>query len=179
MRRGMAMTALAAGAVLAALSSGAASGAKPAPKPAPKPAATAKKASPAPYYASISAAKARMRTGPGRNFPATWLYVRPDLPVRVVDSFKEWRKVEDPDGAHGWVLGVMIGKARTAIVRGAAPVALRDRPMGGRIEWRAAPGVVGRVSACRNGWCRLDVKGQAGFVEVANLWGVEPDETLP
>lgn len=139
----------------------------------------ARKAPPAPFYASISAAKARMRTGPGRNFPATWLYVRPDLPVRVVDSFKEWRKVEDPDGAQGWMLGALISKARTAIVRGAEPVALRDRPMGARIEWRAAPGVVGRISQCAGGWCKLDVHGQMGFVEAGSLWGIEAGETLP
>ena len=44
---------------------------------------------------------------------------------------------------------------------------------------RAAPGVVGRISECNGGWCRLDVKGQAGFVPVGAIWGVEPGETLP
>jgi SH3-like domain-containing protein len=39
--------------------------------------------------------------------------------------------------------------------------------------------VVGRLSECGGGWCRLDVKGQAGFVEVADLWGVEGGERLP
>lgn len=37
-----------------------------------------------PYYASISAGKARMRTGPGRNYPSSWLYVRADLPIKVI-----------------------------------------------------------------------------------------------
>ena len=44
---------------------------------------------------------------------------------------------------------------------------------------RAAPGVVGRLSECDGGWCRFDVKGQAGYVEVAGLWGVEAGERLP
>ena len=56
-------------AVFAALVAG--DGAAQAGKDKPKP----------PYFASIGAGKARMRSGPGRSYPATWLYVRRDLPV--------------------------------------------------------------------------------------------------
>lgn len=132
-----------------------------------------------PFLGSIAASRARMRTGPGRNFPASWIYVRADLPVRVLEAFKEWRRVEDPDGTQGWMLNALISTRRTAIVRGTEPAELRDRPGGPTIVWRAQPGVVGRVSRCGNGWCRFDVKGQAGFVQTDRLWGVEPDERLP
>lgn len=133
-----------------------------------------------PYWASIRAGQARMRTGPARTYPASWLYRRVDLPVRVVQSFKEWRKVEDPDGTQGWMQANLLSATRTALVRGTVPVMMLDRPVaGGRVLWRAAPRVVGRVSACGNGWCRLDVKGQAGFVELTSLWGVEVGEALP
>ncbi|WP_447412556.1 SH3 domain-containing protein, partial [Clostridium perfringens] len=71
-----------------------------------------------PFFGSIAAGRARMRTGPGRTYPANWLYQRADLPVRVVAVFKEWRKVEDPDGAQGWILAALISERRTAIVRG-------------------------------------------------------------
>lgn len=146
--------------------------------------ATAADAAPAPqgfpYYASISAGRARMRTGPARTYPANWLYQRADLPVRVVAAFKEWRKIEDPDGSQGWMQSNMVSNVRTAMVRGAQPASMLDRPApGATVLWRAAPGVVGRISHCGYGWCRLDVRGQAGFVEVASLWGVEPGETLP
>lgn len=135
---------------------------------------------PLPYYASISAARARMRTGPARTYPASWLYQRPDLPVRVIAVFKEWRRVEDPDGTQGWMQANLLSATRTAVVRGPQPVAMLERPVpGAHLMWRAAPGVVGRLSQCGNGWCRLDVKGQAAFVEVGGLWGVESGETLP
>lgn len=132
-----------------------------------------------PYFASISPARARMRTGPGRAFPASWLYVRGDLPVRVLSVFKEWRRIEDPDGTQGWMLATLISSTRTAIVDGTEPAEMRDRPGGPRILWRAQAGVVGRVSQCSNGWCRLDVKGQAGFVQTDRLWGVDAGEALP
>lgn len=132
-----------------------------------------------PYYASISAGKARMRTGPGRNYPANWLYQRSGLPVKIVDVYKEWRKVEDPGGTQGWMLNNLLTETRTAYVVDVV-VALRDSPTAtGRIQWRAAPGVVGRISRCSGGWCWFDVHGRAGFVETSHLWGLDPGEDVP
>ena len=131
-----------------------------------------------PYWASISAGKARMRTGPGRNYPANWLYQRAGLPVKVIDVYKEWRKVEDPGGTQGWMQGNLLSGARTGFVVDAVAV-MRERPdAGARMLWRAAPGVVGRVSRCARGWCWFDVQGRAGFVETSSLYGVDPGEDL-
>jgi SH3-like domain-containing protein len=132
-----------------------------------------------PYFASISASKARMRTGPGRNYPASWLYQRADLPVKVVEVYNDWRKVEDPDGTQGWMLVALLSATRTAMVVGSV-VEMRDTPrFGGRVNWRAAPGVVGRVSKCQRGWCWFDVRGRAGYVEQNRIWGTDPGEELP
>ena len=74
-----------------------------------------------PYWASISAGRAMMRTGPGRTYPATWLYVRADLPIRVVEVYQNWRKIEDPDGTRGWMMVQLLSDTRTALVRGDSP----------------------------------------------------------
>lgn len=132
-----------------------------------------------PYYASISAGKARMRTGPGRNYPANWFYQRADLPVRVVDVYQDWRKIEDPDGTQGWMLASLLSRTRTAMVRETV-TELHDAPrITARVNWRAAPGVVGRISKCNGGWCWLDIRGRGGFIEQSKLWGVDPNEELP
>ncbi len=132
-----------------------------------------------PYYGSIGATLARMRTGPARAYPASWTYRRQDLPVKVVAAFKEWRKVQDPDGTEGWMLAVLLRNTRTAIVRSSDPLPMRAAPdEGAKTLWRAAPGVVGRISECNGAWCRFDVKGQAGFVPVGSIWGVDPGEVL-
>src|SRR3546814_3790582 len=89
-----------------------------------------------------------MRTGPARTYPATWLYVRADLPIKVVAVYRDWRKVEDPDGTQGWMLVNLLSSQRTAIVRDAI-AELRAAPdAGAAVNWRAEPGVVGRISKC-------------------------------
>ncbi|HET9427298.1 MAG TPA: SH3 domain-containing protein [Allosphingosinicella sp.] len=132
-----------------------------------------------PYWASISAGRAMMRTGPGRNFPATWLYVRPDLPIQVIEVYQTWRKIRDPGGTTGWMMVQLLSDTRTAIVLGDAPRPLHENPDAATpIRFRAEPGVVGRISRCADGWCFFDVRGRKGYIRADQIWGVGPGETV-
>lgn len=132
-----------------------------------------------PYWASISAGEARMRTGPSLTYPATWLYKRRDLPIRVLEIYPSWRKVQEPDGTVGWMLQGLLSDARTAIVLPGAARTMHVEPSEtAAAAYRIAPGAIGGVSKCGNGWCRMDVKGRAGFIRTSDLWGVDPDEAL-
>jgi SH3-like domain-containing protein len=134
---------------------------------------------PTPYWASISAGKAMMRTGPGRNYPATWLYVRADLPIRVVATFPNWRKVSDPDGTTGWMLQRLLSDRRTALVTGNSPRPLHQDPSeDSKVRYLAQPGVVGRLSKCAAGWCLLQVGDRQGYIRADHFWGLDPGGTL-
>lgn len=142
-------------------------------------AATAQPPRATPYWASIASGEAMMRRGPGRNYPAEWLYVRRDLPIRVVEVYQEWRKIEDPDGTQGWMLVSLLSDTRTAIVRGSEPRPLHERAdAASPVRFRAQPGVVGRISRCGGGWCRLAVGSRAGFIRADQIWGIGPGESL-
>lgn len=132
-----------------------------------------------PYWASIASGRAMMRTGPGQNYPGTWLYVRPDLPIRVIEVYHDWRKVSDPEGTTGWMLVRLLSDQRTAIVRPGEPRPLREAPdQASPVRFRAAPNVVGRVSRCAGGWCLFDVHGRSGYIPVDQIWGVDSGETI-
>lgn len=132
-----------------------------------------------PYWASISAGKAMMRTGPGQNYPATWLYVRADLPIRVVETYPNWRKISDRDGTTGWMLQRLLSDRRTALVTGDSARPLhRDPAEDSGVRYLAQPGVVGRLSKCADGWCLLEVGGRQGYIRQDHIWGLEPGETL-
>jgi len=132
-----------------------------------------------PYWASIASGRAMMRSGPGQNYPGQWLYVRPDLPIRVLEIYQSWRKVEDPDGTTGWMLVSLLSGTRTALVRGAEPAPMHEGADGSSaVAFRAAPGVVGRISRCAAGWCRFEVGGRTGYIRTDRLWGVGRDEAV-
>jgi SH3-like domain-containing protein len=126
-----------------------------------------------PYWGAISAGKARMRTGPGQQFPASWLYQRSGLPVKILGTYGNWRKIEDPDGTQGWMQANLLTADRTGLVKGEVR-SLREKPdSSARVLWKAEPGVIGRLSDCARGWCKFDVLGRMGYIEIANIWGAD------
>lgn len=142
-------------------------------------AADAERSRQPPYMASIASGRAMMRTGPGQNYPGTWLYVRADLPIRVVEIYRNWRKIEDPGGTRGWMMVSLLSDQRTGIVLAGEPRPLHEAPdPASPVRFRAEPGVVGRVSRCAGGWCHFDVRGRAGYIRTDQIWGVEPGETI-
>jgi SH3-like domain-containing protein len=131
-----------------------------------------------PYWASISAGKAMMRTGPERTYPATWLYQRRDLPVQVLQVMGSWRRIREQDGTTGWMLATLLSARRTGIVTGGVQ-SIRDEPSpGARLLWRVEPGVIGRVQTCDGRWCHIQVGDHVGYIEQSGLWGVEPGEVI-
>jgi len=132
-----------------------------------------------PYWASIASGEAMMRTGPGRNYPGVWLYKRRDLPVRVLQIYPNWRKIEDPDGEKGWMLVTLLSDRRTAIVKPGAVRDIRVKPDGASaVRYRVEAGVVGRIEECSGAWCRIEIGKRKGFIARDALFGIEPKETI-
>ena len=124
-----------------------------------------------PYWASINVDEARMRKGPSPDVPVVWEYRRKDLPVKVVARFETWRKIEDPDGTQGWMAARLLSRTRTAIVIGEVRPMREDASASAAVAYRAEPGVVGRITDCKNGWCLFDVKGRKGWIQTDHIWG--------
>lgn len=132
-----------------------------------------------PYWASIATGDALLRTGPERTYPATWRYRRRDLPVQVVQVYGNWRRIREQDGTEGWMLATLLSAKRTAVVTGNGPAPMHADPSSGSgLNWRAEPGVVGKISECESGWCLFDAGGKKGYIEVSRIWGVGPGEVV-
>jgi SH3-like domain-containing protein len=134
---------------------------------------------PVPYWASIAAGQALMRTGPDRTYPALWLYKRRDLPVRVLQVVGPWRRVQEQDGSSGWMLATLLAARRTAVVVGRYRPIVSEPSSDGRLLWQAEPGVIGRISKCDGQYCRIQIGEKIGYIEQSGLWGVDPNERIP
>ena len=143
------------------------------------PAAEAQKERKTPYWASISASEALMRSGPGKNYPAKWLYKRADLPIKVMEVYPSWRKIQDPDGETGWMLVNLLSDTRTALVSGTERRPMHEAPDStSRVRYLAEPGVVGRLLKCASNWCDFEVRGRRGYISTDHIWGVDPGESF-
>jgi len=131
-----------------------------------------------PRFASLRSDDVNLRVGPGENYPIEWVYKRKDMPVEIIEQFQNWRKIQDWQGANGWVLDRMITGKRAVIVAGATRPLYRRPDPASQIAARAEPGVIARLVECQGPWCRIETGGYSGWVQRSEVWGVLPDETL-
>lgn len=130
---------------------------------------------PLPRYVSLKAAEGNVRRGPSLHHRIDWVFKRRAMPLRITAEHEHWRRVEDRDGAGGWMHYALLSGARTVIVEADLP--LRSRPDAeSPVTVRAEAGVVARLGKCTPDWCRLRAAGHRGWAPKTALWGVAPDE---
>ena len=127
-------------------------------------------------FVSLKAERANLRVGPGRRYPIEWVYTRPGLPLLVIAHFDQWRWVRDHEGTKGWMHKSLLSTRRTVIVMNGVQT-MRERPLSGSpAVLRAEAGVVADLLGCEDGWCRIALAGEEGWMPESALWGVKPPE---
>jgi len=131
---------------------------------------------PLPRFVSLKASEGNVRRGPSLTHRIDWVFKRRDMPLQVTAEHGHWRRVQDRDGAGGWVHYALLSGVRTVLVEtDLLPVHTRPddaAPLAARFEL----GVVARLGDCSPDWCRISAGGYRGWARKAHLWGVFPDE---
>lgn len=133
---------------------------------------------PLPRFVSLKTSEGNARRGPGLTHRIDWVFTRPDMPLRITAEHENWRRVEDAEGAGGWVHYALLSGVRTVLIT--APIAdFHANPDNdSMVVLRAEDGVVAHVLECTPEWCRLSIDGQKGWVRKVAFWGVDPDEII-
>lgn len=131
---------------------------------------------PLPRYVSLKGNEGNARRGPSLSHRIDWVFRHAGMPLRVTAEFGHWRRVEDRDGAGGWVHYALLSGVRTALVS-EDMLELRMRPNADSdVVARAEAGAILRLGECNPGWCRVSGGGQRGWVPKSAIWGVDQDE---
>ena len=137
---------------------------------------------PLPRFASLSAGKVYVRTGPGKNYPVRWEYSKRGLPVEIILEFDHWRKIKDSQGEGGWVHRALLsGKRNALILKGGDNNIIplyRTADADSAMVARAQSGAIVGISTCEIAWCEVSGAGYSGYLEKKFLWGVYPNEEI-
>lgn len=133
---------------------------------------------PLPRYVTLKSNEGNVRRGPGLAHRIDWVFKRAGMPLKITAEFENWRRVEDAEGAGGWIHYSLLSGTRSVLVTQdmaefhAAPQT--DAP----VVAQAERGVVARLLECRALWCRISAEGERGWVAKTAIWGVEPGEII-
>ena len=139
---------------------------------------------PLPRFVSLKSGRVNARVGPGLNYAVEWLYMKPGLPMEIIQEFDTWRRVRDSDGSEGWINQSLLSGKRTGIAapwqRGKdASIKLLSSPSNdaGAVA-TLEPGVIGTIRACNGDWCEMTFEGHTGWLGQSLVWGAYPGETI-
>lgn len=133
---------------------------------------------PLPRFVSLKGDEGNARRGPGLTHRIDWVFTRPGMPLMITAEHDNWRRVEDRDGAGGWVHYSLLSGVRSVIVT-LDMAEFRDQPdAAAQVVAQAEMGVIGRILECDADWCRISADGEKGWVAKASLWGVESGEIV-
>jgi SH3-like domain-containing protein len=128
-----------------------------------------------PRWVSLKRGEVLGRKGPGKDYPALWVYRVRGLPVQVVAETEDWRRICDPDGGATWVHRSMVDGRRMVMSLAPSPTPLRREakdgaPVNGLLNGRA----LAALARCEGGWCKVSAAGVGGWLPADRLWGLAP-----
>ncbi|MBO6885327.1 MAG: aspartyl-trna synthetase [Marivita sp.] len=133
---------------------------------------------PLPRFVSMKASEGNVRRGPSLSHRIDWVYKRRNMPLQITAEHEHWRRVQDRDGAGGWVHYSLLSGVRTAIVE-VDLLNLYARPDSStQVNAQLALGVVAEVRECLPDWCELSAGGYRGWARKGSYWGVLPQEVF-
>jgi len=141
-------------------------------------AAKTKKTLELPRYVTIVSGEANLRSGPGLVYEKKWLYVRRNIPVKVIGEYEEWRKIQDYDGEEGWMHRSMLSNKRTVLVTGKVRVMRRHPSSDAAPVARVEAGVNAKLLECTPDYCRIQVDNYKGWVNRRHIWGIKNTEWM-
>ena len=131
---------------------------------------------PIPRFVSLKSNSTNARRGPSLSHRVDWEFLRKGLPVRVTAEYENWRRVEDSEGAGGWVHYTLLSGSRTVLVTADEATLYRNANAASAKVAVAEAGVIGFVDSCSIGWCEIEIGSYDGWTEAGNLWGVYSTE---
>ncbi len=133
---------------------------------------------PLPRFVSLKASEANVRRGPGLTHRIDWIFKRRNMPLEITAEYGHWRRVQDRDGAGGWIHYTLLSGVRMVQVE-TENVDLHTSPRNeALVTARLEQGVVARIMRCQPDWCKLRVDGYEGWAPKTALWGVRAEELL-
>ena len=134
---------------------------------------------PIPRFVTLKGSQGNARRGPGLTHRIDWVFTREGMPLKITAEYENWRRVEDADGAGGWVHYSLLSGVRGVLVAQDMAQAFSQPDEVSEVLYQSELGVIGRLLECRPDWCRVAVEGEKGWVVKSALWGVSATEIYP
>ena len=132
-----------------------------------------------PRYVSLKSDDTNIRVGPSKNYPIEIKYIKKNYPLKVLDEYEEWRKVEDFNRNIGWIHKSLISGIRTGIVLSNDNKNIKLlNTLDGDVIGEIGNGNIVFLEKCKIDWCLVSIGNFEGWMDKKYIWGVKEKEII-
>ena len=132
-----------------------------------------------PRYVSLKSDDTNIRVGPSKNYPIEIKYIVKNYPLKVLEEYEDWRKVQDFKNNIGWIHKSLISGTRTGIVlsNDSKNIKLLNT-LDGNVIGEIGKGNIVFLEKCKIYWCLISSGNFKGWVDKKYIWGVKEKEII-
>ena len=122
------------------------------------------------YYLILKNNKVNVRYGPGFNYQIKYIYIKKDIPIKVIDKEENFRRIIDFKKNSGWIHISQLKKGKSLIL-------LKDQILFSKPTRYSKPiikiskGRLLLVKKCKKKWCKVKTEDYLGWIITNNIWG--------
>ena len=132
-----------------------------------------------PRYISLKSNDANIRVGPSKNYPIEIKYIKKNYPLKVLEEYEDWRKVEDFQKNFGWIHKSLISGNRTGIVLSNDNKTIKLlNTLNGNVIGEIGSGNIVFLEKCKIDLCLVSFGDYRGWIDKKNIWGIKEKEII-
>ena len=123
------------------------------------------------YYLTLRNEKVNLRQGPSLDHPIKLVYKKKFLPVLIIDSSYNFRKIIDHENNSGWIHVSQLSKKKAAINNEENSIIFKKPSKYSKPLAIAKKGRLLLIKKCKNNWCKIKTGKYKGWIEKEKLKG--------
>ena len=124
------------------------------------------------YFLTLRNEKVNLRQGPSFDYPVKIFYKKQFLPVKIIDTFENFRKIKDHENNTGWIHISQLSKKKAAIVIKELEIMFNSPTIYSKPVAKLEKGRLVKVIKCETKWCKVRSDKYKGWIKNKNLWGL-------
>ena len=123
------------------------------------------------YFSTLKYNKVKVRQGPSFKHPVKFIYKKKYLPIKVIDSKDNFRKITDLKNNNGWIHVSQLTKKKSAINIHNLSIIFKKPNIYSQPMAKLEKGKVVIVKKCKEDWCKIITNDYKGWIIKNYLWG--------
>ena len=123
------------------------------------------------HFLTLKYNKVKVSSGPSSEYPVKFIYKKKYLPVKIIDSKDNFRKIIDLKNNDGWIHVSQLTKKKSAINISNLSIVFKKPNIYSQPLVRLEKGKMVIIKKCRDEWCKITSGGYGGWIFKNSLWG--------